>query len=237
MSFRPAPRPGGGGCTVLRRSSSSESCRRASAISAIRVCSRFHPRLRTTCHSPSRGWLRCRLVWVVPCALPWRECCCCCMVGGLCSPRAVPRGSGPEPPTAATRSLEGMGPGRIPFANSPAGACDAAPAPRCLACVFSCWWLTPGARVPERLWGFRLPVGPPWLGPGFLASPMRAPSCQSWLASSGLEATRESWVAPLGGLPSSCVGCGGCAWAWSGSVFHRRMSSRIGVVVAEKTCS
>lgn len=46
-------------------------------------------------------------------------------------------------------SSGGLGPGRFPFAGSPAGTFGAARAPRCLAGTSACWRLLAGTWLPE----------------------------------------------------------------------------------------
>ena len=96
------------------------------------------------------------------------------------SPRPEPAGRFPR------WSAKGLWPVWIPFACSPAGdAVDTARPPRWLASICAILLLTPGARGPKGLvWD--LVVCLTWRdpGPGFLASPMCAPSTQSWLVCS-----------------------------------------------------
>ena len=81
----------------------------------------------------------------------------------------------------------GLGPGRIPFVDSPAGACGTAQTSRGLADAWSWLLLKRGAQFPEWLVGGALGGFASWpcllfpaplLGPGWLASPTRAPSFQ-----------------------------------------------------------
>ena len=140
----------------------------------------------------------------VRCALPPREVLWGCIMMKLSFLRT------PEPPCGPRAwSVWGLGPGRFPFANSPAGAVDTARVPRCLAGVVASLLLLPGTRLPD---GLRP------LGPGFFASPMRSPSCQLWLSTSGC------WL--------SSWDVGGEAWPTS----HRSICARTDGLTLYRTC-
>ena len=118
----------------------------------------------------------------------------------------------------------GVGPGRIPFANSLAAAFGAARAPRCLAGTSSCLELPLGAWFPERWWDRSLPRGP-----GLFASPILAPSIQLWDSSSwsrmagrriGNDVEEDVWLLCVASLPS---------------FIHSRMVCLIGVDVEAHT--
>jgi hypothetical protein len=109
------------------------------------------------------------------------------------------------------RSSEGVGPGSIPFAYSPAGGGDDARPPRWLAVVVNGFVLFPGSRHRGGDGGWREAGAHFSGGPGFFASPILVASFQSWLR-------RSLWVA-------------------SSSCFHRMSSSRRGpVVMAAVAC-
>lgn len=102
-------------------------------------------------------------------------------------------------------------------------ACGApqGPCPPVDACA--CSRLALGARFPEWFWP---------LGPGFLASPMRAPSIQLWLVASGCIAREE--VAWLGcWLPSESVSMG---WLGFSSACHSSIWSRTPCPTRYHTC-
>jgi hypothetical protein len=93
------------------------------------------------------------------------------VLGLLLNPTPLPTGR------FLDRSSPGLGPGLIPSAYAPAGACGAALAPRSLAGTCSVFGLLPGAWFPVGLF-------PRILGPGFEASPILAPSVQLFVSSS-----------------------------------------------------
>ncbi len=107
----------------------------------------------------------------VPCALPGRE----GDGGNMVAEFEIPNSE----PRRQARWLEGAwGRGESHLANSPA--------PRCPPCAWTSLRLAPGARLPERIGDGRRACcrrrsGCCWWrpGPGFWASPILAPSCQS----------------------------------------------------------
>jgi hypothetical protein len=190
MRFQPALRTsrhsmsadrGGGDCSICRE-------RDGSRLSPRRGDRARSPPLRCGCSCGPRRPLRC-----VP-ELASGVCC-----GSLPPTRWLRRTvssrdifgymaswvrSPPSEPrrTIRSRSPEGVGPGRIPIANSPADAVDAARPPRWLADVVIALLLLPGSRLRVGDVGVGREARARWrCGPGFFASPILAPSFQLWL--------------------------------------------------------
>ena len=148
---------------------------RAATVSVMRrnsLCKAASFLPRTVVHV-SWSW------WFVglPCALPGREVLLVVMaVGCVVSPGRCP----PDGSCVGRQGAWGRGGSR--FACSPADVVGGARAPRCPPPARTLLRLAPGAWLPEWLGdGPRCRGGPGWgrCGPGFWASPIRAPSCQS----------------------------------------------------------